>query len=228
MRRNRLAFTGVLLAAAMAGAAVTVGYGLATGFDRAARAGRPARRDRPLPRPSARRDRRDRRRAAERRRSLLPPRAAGVGAGGRGGSSEKGAWRSWTGRRGYAIVDGRDVSGRPNEVVIDRGVANEWTWAWATRSTAGASARARRGDRGRARQRRVPTRAGPADVRLARVARARAGRALSGQPGADLGREPRPGRRALQQARATSTQIRACASSPEAACGCSSTRRPGS
>ena len=37
MRRGRLAFAGVLLAAAMAGAAVTVAYGLATGFDRAAR-----------------------------------------------------------------------------------------------------------------------------------------------------------------------------------------------
>ena len=37
MRRGRLAFVGVLLAAAMAGAAVTVAYGLATGFDRAAR-----------------------------------------------------------------------------------------------------------------------------------------------------------------------------------------------
>jgi hypothetical protein len=30
------------------------------------------------------------------------------------------------GRRGYAIVGGRDVSGRPNEVVIERGVANAW------------------------------------------------------------------------------------------------------
>ena len=37
MRRSRVAFAGVLLAAAMAGAAVTVAYGLATGFDRAAR-----------------------------------------------------------------------------------------------------------------------------------------------------------------------------------------------
>jgi len=37
VRRSRLAFAGVLLAAAMAGAAVTVAYGLATGFDRAAR-----------------------------------------------------------------------------------------------------------------------------------------------------------------------------------------------
>src|SRR6185437_655896 len=30
------------------------------------------------------------------------------------------------GRRGYAIVAGRDVDGRSGEVVIDRGVANEW------------------------------------------------------------------------------------------------------
>src|SRR4051794_41934401 len=36
-RRAALAALGVLLAAAMAGAAITVGYGLHTGFDRAAR-----------------------------------------------------------------------------------------------------------------------------------------------------------------------------------------------
>ena len=30
------------------------------------------------------------------------------------------------GRRGYAIVAGRDLSDRRNEVVVDRGVANEW------------------------------------------------------------------------------------------------------
>ena len=30
------------------------------------------------------------------------------------------------GRRGYAIVAGRDVSGRPGEVVVERGLASAW------------------------------------------------------------------------------------------------------
>ena len=30
------------------------------------------------------------------------------------------------GRRGYAIVAGRDLDGRPDEAVIERGVANAW------------------------------------------------------------------------------------------------------
>ena len=127
MRRARLAFAGVLLAAAMAGAAVTVAYGLATGFDRAARQA-------DLPdvivrfRPQSRAD-------IDRIVSALPNVAArsyrfeatGVSMGSDGGSSDGGSVEVVDdGRRGYAIVDGRDVDGRPNEVVVERGVANEW------------------------------------------------------------------------------------------------------
>ena len=127
MRRARLAFAGVLLAAAMAGAAVTVAYGLATGFDRAARQA-------DLPdvivrfRPESREE-------IDRIVHALPNvadrsyrfEATGVGLGSDGGSSDKGSVEIVDGgRRGYAIVDGRDVDGRPNEVVVERGVANEW------------------------------------------------------------------------------------------------------
>jgi hypothetical protein len=122
-----VAFVGVLLAAAMAGAAVTVAYGLATGFDRAARQA-----DLPDVIVSFRTESRD---EIDRIVGALPNVAArsyrleltGVGVSGRDGSSEKGSVELVDpGRRGYAIVDGRDVSGRPNEVVIERGVANAW------------------------------------------------------------------------------------------------------
>jgi hypothetical protein len=127
VRRSRLAFAGVLLAAAMAGAAVTVAYGLATGFDRAARQA-------DLPDVIVR-FRAESREEIDRIVSALPNVAArsyrleftDVGVGGKGGSSEKGSVALVDpGRRGYAIVDGRDVDGRPNEAVIERGVANAW------------------------------------------------------------------------------------------------------
>ena len=127
MRRGRLAFVGVLLAAAMAGAAVTVAYGLATGFDRAARQA-------DLPDVIVR-FRAESRAEIDRIVGALPNVAArsyrleltDVGVGGGDGSSEKGSVALVDpGRRGYAIVDGRDVSGRANEVVIERGVANAW------------------------------------------------------------------------------------------------------
>jgi hypothetical protein len=127
VRRSRLAFTGVLLAAAMAGAAVTVAYGLATGFDRAAR-------DADLPDVIVRFDSRSRAQI-DRIVSALPDVAArayrleltGVGISSSGGSSQKGSLALVDGRRrGYAIVAGRDVDGRPNETVIERGVANAW------------------------------------------------------------------------------------------------------
>jgi hypothetical protein len=127
VRRARLAFAGVLLAAAMAGAAVTVAYGLATGFDRAAR-------DADLPDVIVR-FRADSRAEIDRIVAALPNvadrayrlEATGVGMGSAGGSSEQGSLELVDpGRRGYAIVAGRDVDGRPNEVVVERGVANEW------------------------------------------------------------------------------------------------------
>lgn len=127
MRRARLAFAGVLLAAAMAGAAVTVAYGLATGFDRAAR-------EADLPDVIVR-FRAESRPEIDRIVGALPNvadrayrlEATDVGMGSAGGSSEKGSLELVdSGRRGYAIVAGRDVDGRPNEVVVERGVANEW------------------------------------------------------------------------------------------------------
>jgi ABC-type lipoprotein release transport system permease subunit len=127
VRRARLAFAGVLLAAAMAGAAVTVAYGLATGFDRAAR-------EADLPdvivrfRAESRSDIDGIVRAlpnvADRAYRLE---ATDVGMASAGGSSEKGSLEVVDpGRRGYAIVAGRDVDGRANEVVVERGVANQW------------------------------------------------------------------------------------------------------
>jgi len=127
VRRARLAFAGVLLAAAMAGAAVTVAYGLATGFDRAAH-------EADLPdvivrfRAESRSDIDGIVRAlpnvADRAYRLE---ATDVGMASAGGSSEKGSLEVVDpGRRGYAIVAGRDVDGRANEVVVERGVANQW------------------------------------------------------------------------------------------------------
>jgi predicted lysophospholipase L1 biosynthesis ABC-type transport system permease subunit len=127
VRRARLAFTGVLLAAAMAGAAVTVAYGLGTGFDRAARQA-------DLPDVIVRF--RDKSRAdIDRLVRALPNvadrayrlEATGVSMGSAGGWSSKGSLQVVDGaRRGYAVVAGRDVQGHASEVVVERGVANAW------------------------------------------------------------------------------------------------------
>ena len=127
MRRSRLAFAGVLLAAAMAGAAVTVAYGLATGFDRAAREA-----DLPDVIVRFRGESRAEIDAIVRALPNVADRAyrleiTGVGLESNGGSSEKASVALVDGpRRGYAIVAGRDVDGRRNEAVIERGVANAW------------------------------------------------------------------------------------------------------
>jgi hypothetical protein len=127
VNRARLAIAGVLLAAAIAGAAVTVAYGLATGFDRAAReADLPdvIVRFRDEPREEIDRIVRALPNVADRAYRLE---ATDVNVGSTGGSSGKGSVELVDpGRRGYAIVDGRDLDGRPNEVVVERGVANEW------------------------------------------------------------------------------------------------------
>ena len=127
MRRARLAFAGVLLAAAMAGAAVTVAYGLATGFDRAAReADLPDVIVRFNPESRAKIDRIVRALPNVAHRSYRLE-ATGVSMGSDGGASDKGSVEVVDpGRRGYEIVDGRDVDGRPNEVVVERGVASKW------------------------------------------------------------------------------------------------------
>jgi ABC-type antimicrobial peptide transport system permease subunit len=125
-RRAALAALGVLLASAMAGAAITVGYGLHTGFERAAR-------DADLPDVIVRFRPERRERIAEIVRRLpnlaaasYRTQASHVFLSGGSGSSGNGAVELVDGRRGYAIVAGRDVDGRAGEVVVDRGVANEW------------------------------------------------------------------------------------------------------
>lgn len=128
-RRGRawLAAAGVFAATLMLGTAVTVSYSLATGFDRAAKRGdlpdivvrfspeRESRIDarlRDLPNLAARSYRfeaQDIPVAAnfhERRRTAVE--VAGPG------------------RRGYAVVSGRDVGRRPGEVVMERGLARAW------------------------------------------------------------------------------------------------------
>jgi FtsX-like permease family len=126
-RARPLAALGVFLAAAMAGAAVAVGFGLHTGFDRAA-----ARADLPdvLVRFDA--DRRSEVDGVIRRLPNLQARAyrfevGGVGLAGGSGTSGRGAVTFVEPRRrGYAVVAGRDVDGRPNEALVDRGVARAW------------------------------------------------------------------------------------------------------
>ena len=125
--RTLLAGLGIAAAAAMIGTAATLGFGLATGFERAAE-----RAD--LPDAIARfEDERlnvidERVRAlpnVEARAYRLEVKGVPLAAGGR--SSERGAVHVVrSGRRGYAIVDGADLSGRAGEVVVERGLAEEW------------------------------------------------------------------------------------------------------
>ena len=128
-RRGRvwLAAAGVFAATLMLGTAITVSYSLATGFDRAAergdlpdivvrfsaeRQGRVDSRLRALPNLAARsyrfeaKDIRIQGNFHERRRTAVEV--------------------DGPGRRGYAIVDGRDVGSRPDEVVMERGLARAW------------------------------------------------------------------------------------------------------
>jgi len=130
--RTLLAAAGIAAASLVVGVAATVGYGLATGFDRSAdRADLPhvlARfADEPLPRVAARVD-------------ALPNladrsfRAEYTGAELRdadGQFTSQGAVHVLLEgrRRGYAIVEGRDFTGAPGEVVVERGLAREWDLA---------------------------------------------------------------------------------------------------
>jgi ABC-type antimicrobial peptide transport system permease subunit len=129
LRRRRVVLTGVgiALAAAMLAAAVVVSYGLGTGFTRAAAAAHLAdvvvRFD---PQPTDR---------VARRIEALPDLKAfslrqevtGIQLDAGGHSAGNASVEVvGSGPRGYAIVGGRDVSGRPNEVVVDRGLASAW------------------------------------------------------------------------------------------------------
>jgi predicted lysophospholipase L1 biosynthesis ABC-type transport system permease subunit len=118
---------GIGLASAMLAAAVVVSDGLGRGFDRAARAA-----DLPdvivrfNPQPAGR---------VAQRIEALPDLAAfslrqeftglDVAANGHSSSSAS-AEVVGAGRRGYAIVAGHNVSDRPGEVVLERGLASAW------------------------------------------------------------------------------------------------------
>jgi ABC-type antimicrobial peptide transport system permease subunit len=125
--RTMLAATGVLAASLVVGTATTVGYGLATGFERSA-----AKAD--LPDVIARFDPEGRETLDERVRAL-PNLAArsyrfernNVRLSSNGRHTHRGAMHVILGgRRGYLVTEGRDLSGRPDEVVVEQGLAREW------------------------------------------------------------------------------------------------------
>lgn len=128
-RRVALAAVGVLLAAAMAGAAVLTGYGLHTGWDRAADQA-------DLPDVIARFGEQDPRVVAARLRALpnveamaLRSEIEPIHLHAAGGVSQRAAVQlvDLTARRGYVIVEGRDLSAsRDGEAVLERGVARAW------------------------------------------------------------------------------------------------------
>ena len=119
---------GIVAASLVVGTGVTVGYGLSTGFERSAdRAG--------LPDVIARFDA-ERRETVDKRVRALPNLAAAsyryerldAELFAKGHFMHRGAVNTvGAGRRGYEIVEGRDVSNRrPGEVVVERGLATEW------------------------------------------------------------------------------------------------------
>jgi len=130
-RRGRalLAALGIAAAALVVGTAGTVGYGLATGFDRAAE-----RAD--LPHVIARFERESLATLDERVRAL--PNLAAYSfrtevnsvplAGPAGRRTQQGAVHLLEAgrRRGYAVVEGRDLSPAFGEVVVEQGLAREW------------------------------------------------------------------------------------------------------
>jgi ABC-type antimicrobial peptide transport system permease subunit len=125
--RRALAAAGIVAASLVVGTGVTVGYGLSTGFDRAAdQAG--------LPDVIARFDPESRETLDERVRAL-PNLAArsyrfertNVPLWANGRHNHRGATHVvMGGRRGYQVIEGRDLSGRFGEVVIERGLARDW------------------------------------------------------------------------------------------------------
>jgi ABC-type antimicrobial peptide transport system permease subunit len=126
-RRSLLTAIGIALAAAMLAAAIVVADGLGRGFDRAAHAA-------DLPDVIVRFDP-EQATTVTQRIEALPDVAAfalrqeytGVAIGANGHSSQGASVELvGPGRRGYAIVGGRDVSGRPGEVVVERGLASAW------------------------------------------------------------------------------------------------------
>ena len=159
-RRSRtlLAAAGVLAASLVVGTGATVGYGLATGFDRAAsQADLPDviarfddepldtldKRVRALPNLAARSYRSE--------RNNIPLAADGH-------FTRRGALQFVLGgRRGYEILQGRDLTG-PDEVVAEQGLARAWDLHVGDRLFVGQRHPAAGGDRIFAGQRRVPAR----------------------------------------------------------------------
>jgi putative ABC transport system permease protein len=128
-RRSRtlLAALGILAAALVVGTATTVGYSLATGFDRSA--------DRAdLPDIVARFSRDDEAKVDARVRALPNLAARSYRAERTNTHLSSGAHETRQGaidyvlggRRGYLITAGHDLTGTPGEVVIERGLAQEW------------------------------------------------------------------------------------------------------
>jgi ABC-type antimicrobial peptide transport system permease subunit len=125
--RTALAGGGVFAASLVLGVVATAAYALATGFDRAAE-----RAD--LPSVIARFAGEDRDTVDQRVRALpnLAARAyrteiTGVPLAARGRGIDEGVVHIvGGGRRGYTIVEGRDLHGRGDEAVIEAGLAREW------------------------------------------------------------------------------------------------------
>ncbi len=127
-RRSRtlLAAAGVLAASLVVGTGATVGYGLATGFDRAASQA-------DLPDVIARFDD-ESLSSLDARVRALPNLAArsyrwernNVPIAAHGHFTHRGALQFVLGgRRGYQIIDGRDLAG-PNDIVVEQGLAHAW------------------------------------------------------------------------------------------------------
>jgi ABC-type lipoprotein release transport system permease subunit len=125
--RSLLAAAGVLAASLVVGTATTVGFGLATGFERSAR-------EADLPDVIARFDAEGRETLDERVRAL-PNLAArsyrmehnNVPLAANGNFTHRGAVHVVLGgRRGYLVTEGRDLSGRAGELVVEQGLAREW------------------------------------------------------------------------------------------------------
>jgi ABC-type antimicrobial peptide transport system permease subunit len=115
-----------VLAAAMLAAAIVVSDSLGRGFDRGAR-------DADLPDIIVRFDPDSAARVAQRIQALpdlqafsLRQEFTNVDIGAAAHDSGRASAEIVSGRRGYAIVAGRDLSGRPGEVVIERGLADSW------------------------------------------------------------------------------------------------------
>jgi ABC-type lipoprotein release transport system permease subunit len=125
--RSALGGLGVALAATMLATAVVVGYGLETGFDRSAQAA-------DLPDVIVRFDPQPLDRVASRIRALPNLAAASYRFEMTDATLESGTRSAGNGvievigpgRRGYAIVAGRDLSARGGGVVVEQGVAQAW------------------------------------------------------------------------------------------------------